>query len=715
MVSTRTLHLTFTRVWRAFLRFMTLTISNRVKGRKSLAGAGQRPALFLQGRCLCGVYAHPAPHFYPRLACFFAIYDAYHLEQGQGTQVPCRCRTAPCAVFARTLPVCSSAFWANERLSFVSNRRFFALLTLIALFGLGARLSGIGHHLPSIVVEDEGSDLSVAVRLLQGEIPLSHVRYHRSLIAYHNLIGIGAVGGFAFVSGQARNAQEFQQFYFAQREVFTLATRVTMAILTTLAIVVIGLAGRMLSPYVGISSALLLSLNGYVTLNSMYAMPDALVLLPTALVIYGSLYMLKRPTARAYFATGLAIALVMLAKLNGILVASCVLLAHFVVSFQAAPTWQGRLRRAVLHPHPYLLLVGVGVGNVLFNPLPFFYPEDLAFELRRLYDLFFGSDTTGNASRALEVYRGALWEWGRVVMGASLVTFLVGLGTMLYRRDRLAYLLLFVTAIAMFWLILASQLGASAKTYYWMPFVVVASLIGGIGVASLWQAGKFRVLSLTAVVLMLVLALGETVSLLRVVRQPDTHQLARNFIEANIPPNSKIMAPPNLIYGVPLQRNADSIKRALAWGHPPLAQWQWWLALSESERPHLVYDLYGYETFSQIDTWDDWEKMILDEGISYYITMDYCQNFRSQPDSTSALDFPPVDGALFAEWELMATFSPFGSTTAPDETCYSALETRTGLVRADGMAYQQRAGAIFKIYAIPPSWRAQRLEQHVQG
>ena len=151
----------------------------------------------------------------------------------------------------------------------MKKRTFWLLLGCILLFGFVTRLVALQHGLPYTQVIDENGDLSTALHYLQGEIPARHVRYHRSLIAYVDLASVGGLFGYSYLTGHVSGLDDFQDLYFSNRASFTVATRFTFAILTTLAMLVVALIGRYISGRIGLLAAAALAVNGFFMFNSL--------------------------------------------------------------------------------------------------------------------------------------------------------------------------------------------------------------------------------------------------------------------------------------------------------------------------------------------------------------------------------------------------------------------------------------------------------------
>jgi hypothetical protein len=593
-----------------------------------------------------------------------------------------------------------------RQLTDIRNKQGFLLvLLMIVLIGFVLRLLIIDHHLPHTIVEDEGSDLSTAMRLVAGELPPPHVRYHRSLIAYHDLFAVALKGGVDLLTGQVTSIDEFQAQYFAQRHEFTIATRLLMVFLTSATIFVIGITGRYIDPLVGIFSALYFTINGFITANSVYALPDALVMLPTSLVMYFGVRIAVYNRTLDYVASGVAIALVMLAKLQGSVVAIFSLMAHIYYVWRNTTNQTDLFARLLFNRKPWLLLLAIVFGNILFNPLPFLMINDLVFEIQRAYGMFLGGETSSlSIDAVVQITYAALYELVLVVLLFDVMFLLLAVPIALFSRWSALRWMILSTALVVFLFILRSQLGATSKIYYWTPFLVVGVLVSGMVatwlIAQVHSGGIRRILLIPLAVSIIVPSLY-SLHLIRLVSNPSTQDMALEFVETNIPSGSPIVAPDPTVYGIPLQRNEISILRAIELGHIELRQWEHWLGQSQTERRSPSFDIYSWENQGNLHTWDDLLELLNNNDIEYYITADYCQGFSMQPGDTGVLEYPPVDPKLMESWELVATSSPFGHDNTSTTQCVAAVETRTGLARSGGVFSQARVGPLIYIYRLP--------------
>jgi len=581
----------------------------------------------------------------------------------------------------------------------LNNRVFWSVLGIILIISLGIRLWSLNHGLPNIQVTDENSDLSTALRLTEGEIPNREVRYHRSLIAYVNVASIGGLFGYSYLTDKADSLTDFRDLYFADRALFTQATRLTFALLATLTTLFVALAGRYINEWVGLLGAGILTVNGFFALNAVYALPDALVTIAIAICLWLTMRVWKFRRNRDYFLAGLSIALVMLSKFNGVTVGIGLVIAHIAIVRESKPDgWLALVRQICFSRRVLWLIIGIVIGNLVLNPIPFLYPEDLIFEIRRLNGYAYGSPITliQRFQIIVEHIIGITPLAWRFMLPASLF----GLAAALRYHRFIPYWIV-VGAFLLLMITIANVTTIFYKPFFWTPWLIPMALLSAIGLDALRQwfiPRKLQVVAYAAIVSLLTLEAYFMLNLLHKQIVPDTRQIALTYVQENLPANTRIISGDPIVYAVPMQRSQISIERAIELGEPSLRSWDWWLALPEAERPNPAYDLYGPEMQAQIDSYQAMQQLIADEQIEYIIDTEYCAGTINRPEADNVEEYPAINDAMRDEWELVAVFSPFEV-----DTCISPIDPRTGLAlnHADALAQQPRSGPMIRIYRIP--------------
>jgi len=576
-------------------------------------------------------------------------------------------------------------------------RLFWALLCCILLITFGLRLITLDHGLPGLQVGDENSDLSTALRLTEGELPKRHVRYHRSLIAYVDGAAVMGLLGSELLAGNVRSLAQFRDLYFRDYDRFVWFTRLMMACLTTLAVLFVGLAGRAIHPRIGLLAALVLAINGFFLINSVFALPDGLVTFSAALFMWMVMRLWQHRRKRDYFGTGIVLALVMLSKFSAVSIAAGLVVAHIGIVWEetgSSGRWQF-LKRVVLHPGVLWAALGVIAGNLLLNPLGFIYPDDLRYEINRMFGYAYSpyeSSLTGQLKIIwAQIKDMTLYAW-RWMVPMSL------LGLVAFRRWKLTipYWIVVAAFMALF-IMIGRVISVNYKVFFWTPWLIPMALLSAIGIdwlIGLSSRGVWRAVLVGAAALLLMLEGLFTLKVVDIFEHTDTRLQAKQYIEQQIAPNTPILIGSPLAYSVPLRRDETSITRAIQLGATKLKSWQWWLDQPADRRPGPVYDLYGPEFRATTASHDLLQEMIASNAIQYVIETEYCYGPKN-PESQATIDFPVLSEKQRSQWELVEIFSPFGS-----DECLSKIDDRTGLAHARFLDQQQRTGPIVRIYRV---------------
>ena len=424
-----------------------------------------------------------------------------------------------------------------------SSRIFGIILCAILLVGFGTRLLTVNHGFPGLQIGDENSDLSTALRLTRGELPAAHVRYHRSLIAYADASAVAGLLGVRVLTGDVRSLDDFQDLYFTDHDQFTLATRIMMALLTTLAIALVGLTGRYLSDRVGLLAAAALTLNGFFFMNSMIALPDGLVTFSMALFVWLLMRLWKYRRDRDYFLAGIGLALIMLSKLSAAIAGTGLIVAHASIAWDAAEHDLRRLpKHLILHQGVLWTVAGIVAGNLIFNPLAFLYPNDLRFEIKRLDEYAYTPYETSLAAQ-FKIIRAQIEEMTRLAWRWMLPASILGV-IAAARWKRHAPYWIVVVVFASLLISIGRVISIFYKVFYWTPWLIPMALLSGIGLDAL-LAGKRRALHVAGGVIvagLLALEGAYTMQLVRIFDRADTRVEAARYIERTISPGTAIMS-----------------------------------------------------------------------------------------------------------------------------------------------------------------------------
>jgi hypothetical protein len=577
----------------------------------------------------------------------------------------------------------------------MSSRSFYIFLLLIMLFSFGTGLIMVNHHVTTIVT-DEGGDLSKALRLLDGELPPAGTIYHRSAIAFHNLAAVGVYSGLKFLAGDFRNTADIQEAYFSNRHEFVIATRILMIFWFSLAVGFVGLAGRVINLITGLFAAVLLSLNTFVVINMPYSMPDSLVVLPTAIVMWLATRIYRYGYKRDYFFWGIAFGAVMVSKLSASPIGFVLLIVHGVALHKTTQGhWRLWVRKFLGSWGLWLAGIGAIVGNIIFNPLILIQPTAFFNELAL-------SNSNYGSAVPFDIYlmnlANATDRWLSLIAHFQIIALLCGIILLIIHWRKVVYWVFIIPCLTLGIFLINLMTSPFSQIYYWTPFGVTMALVGGMGLAYLWEQAKQGSWKRLAYPIILLVFVAEGIFLAQTVRlvlQTSTQDLALKYIEETIPIDTKILSGDEILYGIPLQRNEVSIRKASELRGNMLNQWTWYLNQPVNTRRTPSYELYGPELQSRFETIEELLQIVEEEQIEYYITIEWCSGFAYNADSESSLDFPPNTPEITENWELVAHFSPFET-----DNCVGSLAPRTGLSVPPDLQTQLRPGAIIHIYRI---------------
>jgi|GEM_PF-3738524 len=589
----------------------------------------------------------------------------------------------------------------------MSNRQFWIALSIILASSLIIRLVSADHGLPHISSGDEASDLSNAVRLTQGELIKERDAVVRSLIAFTDLAAVGGLFGYTFITGEVSSVSEFQDLYFSDRWMFTLATRWMIAILSVIGMGVVALCGRYIKNEVGIFAALVLATNNFFLLNTIYALPDGLVILPTALALWLILRVWKHQRTLDYILIGLGFGLVFYAKVQALAVGAGFLIAHWVVVRNNEDlSITQTLIRYLTDRRGWMAFGAFIVGVLLFNPLWVFEPRSMTWGVPRLIAYAFEGnaapgDRWGIITSNLIGQIGEVWQ-------TFLIPSLIGIGVIgikSYRKNQ-PYWIVFAAFTAMF-LLTANVTSFFYKHFFWMPWMIPMAILSGVGLVWLWDFGKRGGLHRIAYIVILLVFAFPTyyfVDLVITYSHPDTRQEALAFAQENWESGTAVMSGDTLIYSVPFLRTEESILRAQDLLQRSILSWEWWLEKPDELQSSPAFNIFGPEMQIVYETYQDVEETLTEENVEYYVVADLCQGFWMEPQSNIVLDFPPTQDGFIDGWEQVAVFSPFDvDDCLPSETepfGIVGIDDRTGLVPIQHRHRQIQPGPIIRIYRV---------------
>jgi hypothetical protein len=545
--------------------------------------------------------------------------------------------------------------------------RWYLLIGVVFLIALIFRVWGINNGLPHVQRPDEVGDIAQALQIVQGETP--HYAYHRVAWSMVQIPLHGLHFVFQRLTQPDYSLADFEASYYLNRHQFILTTRIYLAIFTALACVIVGFTAYKITgdKRVFVLSALALAVYPPHVYLSHIALPDAFSTFAVALCLLNVVLMIQTRKPFTYALAGAAAALAMLARLQVLpLVIVPIAVAH-VIAWWTLPSRSWRF----LLLHWLWAFAGFIIGHLLFNPFILFEPQAVWRDLQFIFNERFTG--TNNWQPEYATFRPAANLLGNLDLPLiflrpyGIVLFMLATVTAIIKRNTVVLVMCFTGC-----LFIASLLPTTIpRITFWLPAVIPMSVAIGWSTIMIWQSKQqtLRYAALIIFVGFFVLALIETVKIDTTLAQPDTQSLAYDYITRELSPGTKILIGDTFVYSVPLERNQTSIER-LRDLKPLPASYQFFLA-NPNTLPTPVYDIYGYEYISQIQSDAEMLAFINENQIEYIIETDYCGG--STPyELTSGLTFPAITETVRASLNLVYMVSPF-----VQETCVQHIENRT--------------------------------------
>jgi hypothetical protein len=431
-------------------------------------------------------------------------------------------------------------------------RAWSAAVAAIALGALVLRVTALDFGLPAVYNPDEVAIISRALAFAKGDLNPHNFVY--PTFYFYLLFGwIGGLFGWQWLTGAVASAADFQARFFVDPSSVYLAGRLLSAIAGALTVVVVAQLGRTLfDRRTGVLAAAFLAVSPLAVQDAHYVKHDV----PVTLVITLALWLMARcwreaaagrePSRHGLFwaaaATGVAWSM------------------HYYAVFVGIPlvltAWESRRSHGVSAAgRTAIALIAVSAA-VFFALSPF-----LLFEpVTALRDIVANRQIV--VDRAVQSgYFGHLGEYVLLMAkpGLSLPIWafaISGAFQLAWQRPRTAALLLSFPVV--FLLFIANTVPASRYLNPILPVMVVVSAYLVVEMAARYS--RQRTVLIVCSTAFVVIALGQSVTLVRFFSQPDTRTLAREIIEREAPAGSTVLVQP---YSVPLHESREGLTAAV--------------------------------------------------------------------------------------------------------------------------------------------------------
>jgi len=442
-----------------------------------------------------------------------------------------------------------------------------AAVALITAVGLGLRLYAINHGLPYQYVPDESAMVGGALRMGASRSLQPGTFIYPALLMYlfageyAGLLGVGRLTGlFASVA-------QFREYAFVDPTLFYLLPRIAVALIGTTCVPVAYLLGkRLYGAVAGLVAAALVATSVMHVQMSHQARHWVPISLLALLVLWASLDLAERGHRRDYWLSGLLVGLAAATSFNGFLLMLMPLAAHvvrFQHSSQSSVLSPQSLRRHL--PMVQALLLAPIVFFVLNPYILLQFNKFVAFQTTGERSI--GGQIVGHYGNYLQQFlakQGFTFFAEATLAYEPAITILGIIGAILAVR-RFRSTALVVLAYPIFHYAMFATTAPSMEQRYMLPAVVLLALPAGLAASRglAWldgRLGKIGKANVVTVAAALALAILVSIPALRydsVLARTDTRTLAKNWIEANIPPGSDVAVES---YTPPLSPDLETLK-----------------------------------------------------------------------------------------------------------------------------------------------------------
>jgi len=544
----------------------------------------------------------------------------------------------------------------------------------ILVLALGLRLWGLAYGLPAFLFGDEPALVGAALKMAQLRIIVPalapeafRILYYPPLLSYVYLVLFLPTLGLQYVLLSISGLEEFGRYLVFHPEVPWLIARGFSAFMGTATVYIVYRLGSELfrSQTAGLVAAALLAVDFlHVQLSH-----EARIWAPTVFVLCATVWtawrIYKRPTPRGYLLAGGLAGLGFGISYVGALGLLVALAAHLI------RTRGRRLGRRVL--------VMIGIFLLLAGTFALLHP-------RAFYDEALGKRSSWRSAKSLggwlaswSYYADVLWKSNPFLVVAGGLGFL----STLRRRPGLAviYLAMAVCYVSIIYL------GFHHEARYILPILPGLALFGGTMVTEIGRRLRCRGWG-TALLAGLILVLGYPIAIASrydwLLAQPDTRLLAKQWIEATLPPGTKIVVD---LYAVKLTPTRAALREQQALDPSSLRHNdRMLLTLPDDQYPVPAFHALHVRQISSeaLETRELWNY--LQEADYVYYVLDY-----HTPEEISALE-----RRMREQGGLLQTFTPGpGLRVSPDPIGPHLRGPLNGLFK------MERLGPVVEIYRLP--------------
>gem|GEM_PF-5200734 len=434
----------------------------------------------------------------------------------------------------------------------------------IAALAMILQLLRIGEGLPIIYNVDEGFCVSTAVRLGRGDLN-PHIFMWPHLFFYLLLALYGGYFALGYVFGLFPGLEQFKYLYINDPSSFYIIARVVSVIANAMTVLLLyHLGKRYHSKQAGLVAAAFFAFFGYHLQYAGAALPEATMTLLVVGAAYYAYRIYEEGRLKHYILAGITLGLAVSTKYNAFLVFLAIVLAHF---FFVAKQFSYKM----LHRNFIQLLLAGGISlGAFFIGTPFAlldwrtFLKDISFTTLATTPAVVSHNFLVTARDYLALF---FFPEGWLTQLNFIGAFIVAGVIFRLIRPRRQDLVLLIFPVVHF-LFFTEQTTGDLRARYLIPMLPLFYLVGAASLMNAidWIVAKARIRAsqllqpALALAFCLPLVVFEVASYWRY--ETDTGNLARKWIETNIPAGSRILYTD--YHALALKKNLQSLQEFYA-------------------------------------------------------------------------------------------------------------------------------------------------------
>ena len=407
------------------------------------------------------------------------------------------------------------------------------LILSIVFLAFVLRFWGSWYGLPGLFVGDEKSLVGGALKMIyqQNIFPVLEpdvfrILYYPTLIPWIYLIFFSPYVIFVYLMGDFASMAELRDFFIMDPSVFFMIARVVSVLFATGAVFLIYLAAKKIfNKRTGIIAALLYGVSFLPVHQGHFSKHWNVAMFFALLSMYFAFSLLKNNSKRNYVLAGLVAGLACFSNYLSVIYGGILIMVHFLFN---PCSW-----KKVFFDKKLWLFVGVVLlvfgFSVLVNPYDF-------------TRIAFGEDSSVGSVKTIDSFLKLLFEVLKSLYYLAIFVFIfsiLGFLFLFFRNRKKFFILISIPFLSIFLYYFLYHF----EPRYILFFLPILAIVAGFGLDQIIRILRIKSNLLISLILLAIIfiPLKNAIVFDQIISQDDTRNLAKDWVENNIPKGSKII------------------------------------------------------------------------------------------------------------------------------------------------------------------------------